>query len=298
MDDDRQKQAYIIDIEGDQGLVEVERLKRQGFLLTKALPLLPEGFVSRRGPDVLSMRRGRVVDLASGAGEWCLRVAQKLGEGVEVIGVDLNQSAIDFCNDLAVANERNNLEFRNMNVLEPLAFDDESCDLVNARLIVGILPIESWPAFIAECYRILKPGGMLRLVESGPTTIDGCPIQHEMNAIVMRALYKAGKTFSEYEYGVASALNRMLRHSDFSQVEMASYILDYSKWAPLHEPLTQDFMLSVRMLKPFLLRFGGIDEAEYDRLYAGCVEENENPEYSAIWNMVAIQARKPAWYDK
>lgn len=286
---DDQRQAYIIDIEGDNGLAEVERLKRQGFLLTKALPLLPHDF---------SVSRGRIVDLASGAGEWCLQVADKLGRDVEIIGVDLNVSAIEYCNELAVVKGKRNVEFREMNVLHPLAFDDESCDLVNARLIVGILPIESWSAFLEECFRILKPGGMLRLVESGPTTIDGCPIQHEMNAVVMRALYAAGKTFSSYEYGVASALNRMLRASPFSQVEIGSYILDYSKWAPLNEPLTQDFMLSVRMMKPFLLRFGGIDEAEYDRLYAGCVEENENPEYSAVWNMVSIQARKPTWYDK
>lgn len=275
---------YVMDVYGDNGIAETERLKRQGLLITKALPLLPAHFAPQRG---------RVVDLACGAGEWCLRVADVLGDGVEVIGIDLNMSALEYCNKLASMKRKTNLEFRRMNVLRPLKFDDASCDLVHARFIVGVLPIEYWKAFIDECYRILKPGGILRMIEPGPNIIDASPIQHELNALVLRALYKAGKTFSPYEYGVLSAINRLLAQSDFAKPELSSFILDYSIWAPLYEPLTEDFILSARMLKPFLLKYGDTTEQEFDRLLSGSIEEMRYPEYSALWNIGVVQSQKP-----
>lgn len=279
------KNAYIIDIEGDNGIAEVERLKRQGYLVTKAIPLLPAGY---------TLKQGRVVDLACGAGEWCLHVADVLSEQVEVIGVDLNDSAIQYCNELAAVAEHSRLEFLKMDILQPLAFEDESCDLVNARLLTGILPCQYWDTLLGECYRILKPGGMVRLIEPTCNVIEGAPSAHEFNVIMMRTFYQFGKTFSEHEYGVAAALNRLFHASPFVDVQQQAYFLDCSAWAPLFEPLTENFILSVKMLKPLVLAYGGITEEHFEALLALSMDEMYDPQYANLWGLMSFQARKPA----
>lgn len=51
-----------------------------------------------------------------------------------------------------------------LNLLKPLPFSDNSFDVVYHAQFIEHLPIELAHIFLNECYRVLKPGGILRVV--------------------------------------------------------------------------------------------------------------------------------------
>ncbi|MCZ2207368.1 methyltransferase domain-containing protein [Cylindrospermopsis raciborskii] len=53
---------------------------------------------------------------------------------------------------------------RQANLLETLPFDSNSISLVYSSHFLEHIPLAQVPSFLKECYRILKPGGIIRLV--------------------------------------------------------------------------------------------------------------------------------------
>lgn len=58
-----------------------------------------------------------------------------------------------------------NSTFMLADVLEGLPFHNEMFDLVQIRLMVAALKVEEWPKLIIEAMRVLKPGGVLQMIE-------------------------------------------------------------------------------------------------------------------------------------
>jgi ubiquinone/menaquinone biosynthesis C-methylase UbiE len=59
-----------------------------------------------------------------------------------------------------------NVRFELHNIVHGLPFPDNSFDYVHMRLLIISLKTNEWPMVIAEIYRVLKPGGLVQLVES------------------------------------------------------------------------------------------------------------------------------------
>jgi cephalosporin hydroxylase/predicted SAM-dependent methyltransferase len=57
------------------------------------------------------------------------------------------------------------------NLLEPLPLDDGTCSAVYSSHVLEHIPKDKAPAFIAECFRVLVPGGVLRIVVPDLETI-------------------------------------------------------------------------------------------------------------------------------
>jgi SAM-dependent methyltransferase len=53
---------------------------------------------------------------------------------------------------------------RQANLLETLLFDSNSISLVYSSHFLEHIPFNQVPSFLKECYRVLKPGGVIRLV--------------------------------------------------------------------------------------------------------------------------------------
>jgi SAM-dependent methyltransferase len=102
--------------------------------------------------DFDGYRNKKVLDVGCGAGTDLVRFARG---GAEVTGVDISPAAID----LARANFSQHGLPVDLRVAdgEKLPFDSETFDLVYAHGVVQYTP--DAPAVVAECRRVLKPGG-------------------------------------------------------------------------------------------------------------------------------------------
>ena len=146
--------TYVIDIEN---ATETARLIDQDGLFTDAMGgLLPEQ------DDMSGV--GSLLDIACGPGSWTNEVAMTYPQ-IEVMGVDINQTMIDYARAIARVRLLKNVSFQVMDVCQPLPFNDSIFDFVNGRFLVGFLDKTSWPFLLAECFRVLAPGGVLRLTE-------------------------------------------------------------------------------------------------------------------------------------
>ncbi|WP_376797425.1 class I SAM-dependent methyltransferase, partial [Thermogemmatispora sp.] len=118
-----QNNTYVIDPEN---VGELARLMHQDQLLTRGMGGLFPEFPA--GPPLPA--GGRVLDLACGPGGWALEVAFAYPK-VEVIGVDISGSVIEYARTQALSRGLDNAHFRTMNVMQPLDFADGTFDLIN-----------------------------------------------------------------------------------------------------------------------------------------------------------------------
>jgi SAM-dependent methyltransferase len=112
----------------------------------------------------VTVDKGRAMDFGCGVG----RLTQALCEVFEsAVGIDISYSMIDSANEHNRFGER--CEYR-VNTTDDLAqLDDASFDFVYSNISLQHSPPEASSKYIAEFFRILKPGGVaLFQVPSGP----------------------------------------------------------------------------------------------------------------------------------
>ena len=146
--DKKEDNTYLLDTESP---AEMARLINQERLLTQAM----NGPLAGLDPSTFQ----RLLDLGCGPGGWVLDVAFAY-PGMEVAGVDISKTMIEYANARARSQQLSNTSFGLMDITKPLDFGDDSFDLVNTRFLFAALRRDAWPSFIAECMRILRPGGI------------------------------------------------------------------------------------------------------------------------------------------
>ena len=104
-------------------------------------------------PEVL------VLDLGCGRGEW-LELLQK--NSIAAMGVDLDTGMLAACQQI-------NLKVQCQDALESLKqLQDGSASVVSAFHLVEHLPFDRVKDLVAECHRVLKPGGLLIMETPNP----------------------------------------------------------------------------------------------------------------------------------
>ncbi len=72
-----------------------------------------------------------------------------------------------------------------------LPFEDASFDFSSTVCVMHHVPVQQWPAFVAEAFRVIKPGGLFAVYEHNPINpmtrwaVWRCPFDHD--AVLLRA---------------------------------------------------------------------------------------------------------------
>ena len=157
------------------------------------------GFWDRFGAATVS-RLGlstgeNVLDLCCGAGASALPAARAVGENGQVTGIDVAEPLLALARARAAADGLTNVEFRLADAtatgLAAESFDAVLC-------VFGVFFAADMPAFVANMWRLVRPGGVLAITVWGPGLFEPAnTVFWESVRDVEPALYKAFNPWDE-----------------------------------------------------------------------------------------------------
>jgi SAM-dependent methyltransferase len=279
--------TYILDPEN---IAEMARLELQAQLLTDGMGgLLPEL------GNILPADCLRILDLACGPGEWVRELASAFPKA-KVTGLDISHIMSAYAQAVAQEKRLENARFAQGSLLEPLKFLDGSFDLLNARLLLGVIHRDRWPYFLQECQRVLRSGGRLRLTEgSDPTWQTNKAACEKMNLWVQEVCFKAGYGFATSTVSgmrMKDALSDLLAEAGWYEINVNDYQLDCSFGSPLAADQRRNSQIVWKQAEPLLLRSQITTKKEFTETYEAMYKEMAEVDFKGIWYLNTISARK------
>jgi SAM-dependent methyltransferase len=207
-----------------------------------------------------------VLDLACGPGGWVQDVAFE-HQDMAVIGVDSRPAMLAYARTLARVQGLDNASFQVMDMLGPLDFFENSFDFIQGCFLCSALPVAAWPGLLHECVRILRPGGIIRLIEAAwPDT--NSPAVQRLGTIVAQALHQVGRTCSpDGQTPFATAmLVPFLRDAGVRQVRSQTYEVPFTTGTFGAHPIMKLARITLYLLEPFLRDQGVTSHEEFEAL--------------------------------
>ena len=286
-----------------QYYVDPEDLEEMGRLLKQSLFLIRQyGGILVERPDFKDIER--VLDIACGPGQWASDVARQYPKTIHVTGLDLSQRMINFASAKALQDGIENITFQVGDATKlPLPYKDNSFDLVNASLIYAFMTRDLWPRFIKDCWRILRPGGYLRVIQEDANILTNSPAMHQYHLLGSQALQRAGSSFYADQLGVNPRLPGMFERAGFIIESQRHYIIDVSHGTEGYRLAYEDYRILLAKLRQFLVKWGVATSQEADECYQQFLREMRNgitldggivDPYRGWWHFYSIFGEKLA----
>ncbi len=146
--------------------------------------------------------RQRLLDVGTGTGEVALRASGRVGKRGAVVGVDAEAEMLKIARRKTKKLSLHNVEFKQMSA-ETLDFPEASFDSVVGNY--SLCCCFDYEAALAQCLRVLKPGGRLTYNHSGPAD----PLEFQV----------ASRIFEKYQADTPSHRLRQIREANLAQNE-------------------------------------------------------------------------------
>lgn len=118
--------------------------------------------------DIANVKEGdAILDLASGTGDLIKLYHKKIGNSGRIVSSDINEAMLDEGKRNLINSGVLGIEFVQANA-EKLPFEDNSFDLVS--IAFGLRNVTDKDKALSEMCRVLKPGGVLIVLEFSKTT--------------------------------------------------------------------------------------------------------------------------------
>jgi len=247
------------------------------------LDLLSHAIYGTIGAGWLSpvMDPGTVLDVGCGTGLWAYGISRRYTDA-HVVGVDVE--------DFRDPGTPDNFEYRKVNVLHGLPFEDGAFDFTHQSLMVAAYPTTAFPTGVAELVRVTRPGGWIELVETLPaidsTTGHAAWIYPEGAATRELWSYftQLGRTVDQDTVGVIpERLERYLTEAGLLGVQKRTIKMPVGEWGSEQgafqgragEMLTVSFRSLLVQLAPAFERIGLSPERCRDLVADFILEANE-----------------------
>jgi len=159
----------------------------------------------KRAIEIAAPRPGeKALDIGSGTGTMAIMIAQKVGPGGEVAGIDASPEMIEVAR--RKAKRQHSAARFELEAIEALSFSDGSFDLVTSSMMLHHLPADVQRKGLAQARRVLRPGGRLVIVD----------FSSESGSFLGHLLSLFGHKHGESTVG---SLEAKLREAGFTQVE-------------------------------------------------------------------------------
>lgn len=120
----------------------------------------------RKLVSALDLKRGdRVLDLACGTGLGFKPLLSALGAEGSIIGVDMTAAMLERAGERIERQRWSNIELLRGDAAR-LPFADDSFSAVCSTLALSLVP--DWRRAVDECWRVLRPGGRLAIIDVAP----------------------------------------------------------------------------------------------------------------------------------
>lgn len=281
----KREDTYALDPEST---AEMIRLMRQDRLITRGMGgLFPE--LDNQLPGHFE----RIVDMGCGPGNWVLNVAYEYPD-VQAVGVDISELMVKYAQNQAEVEGRKNATFIVYNLLKPLPFPDNYFDMVNARFMVAFIYRDQWQNVLAEFYRVLRPGGILRLTEPDDMGVTNSPALEELCFYTFKSLAAMGYGFSRSGRTLCMTpmLGKFLKELGCRDVRYRPCAFDFSAGTELRDSQYENWRNAFVSLRP-LLEKNGLDPDRYEHLYETMQQQMLADEFRGLWYMFTAWGRKP-----
>ncbi|WP_063824801.1 methyltransferase domain-containing protein [Nocardia pseudovaccinii] len=141
--------------------------KPRGYLAVKSAFLLGRvGSLNARLVELTGAAPGdHAVDIGCGPGQLVRALADRVGPGGRVIGIDPSQEMIDYATGRVGSA---NCRFE-VGAAQTLTLPDASVDVVTSTFVMHHIPEAQRTAALGQMFRVLRPGGRLLLADTHPT---------------------------------------------------------------------------------------------------------------------------------
>lgn len=277
--------TYVIDNENERiNDTDFARLINQDIVVNEKVPLLPAGYEPQ--PDDATL------DVGCGPAGY-VRALHSAYPDLFLVGIDNNKKAINYARNCAETKHSENVSFELMDIMEPLGFPSNTFNYVHLRFLTGVVPTDKWVDLLRECYRVLKPGGYIRVTEAELSWVAGCPAYERLIDLFLQMLWDRNRSFARSSIAISPMLLKFFGVAGFHDIQILTSPLNWSAHQPLHDLVAEDMVMSLSVLKDGFFQAGYITPDEFEATDQQMLQELSDEEFWAVWPLVSTQGCKP-----
>jgi len=233
------------------------------------------------------------LEIACGPGDWTREMGRVYPQ-MQVIGIDTSARMIAHARTMQQRYMSTNIDYLLVpELVGPFPFADASFDLVSMHNMSLFLLKENWAVLLAECKRILRPAGLIRITDGEPG-FSNAPTHEEFNQLFLHAMCLDGRSFSpsDRHLGILYELEPLLFAAGFQVCSDTAHMINYSYGAPSHEEWKKACLIFAHLVKPFIVHRGLRTEEHIEMLLQQMSYEMSLPTFHAIIPLLTLWGTK------
>jgi trans-aconitate methyltransferase len=243
-------------------------------------------------PSVDPARLGRVIDLGSGSGDWCLAGAEAYPH-IQFTGYDISDHMVRYANAQANSRGLSNVGFRVANVLKSLDLEAGSVDLVNSRFSASYLHRDAWHPFLLACRGWLRTGGCLNVCEMD-SAISNSAAWGQISSWMVQVGAAFGFGFGQgYSLGTVAVLPQLMKNAGLLDIQHTAYCIDWSVGTTDHDFLVESGLLIIQQIRPAILSVLNVQAEQFDSVIEQARLEASAPDFCTVGFILSVVGTAP-----